>query len=160
LNRCRAFVRKPLNATSYPTKPTVFDHLDRLRERLPTIGKGADNADAIEESRQRNGGRRCCLDAWLEFQDDLVEDLFIEVLGAQEYQSAERGGRGIEEPHRRARPLIPVLPGDTPCPIGFTAERQVTQAAAVAKGGVGGVNLLRCPDLVLGGSVVGDLGPL
>ena len=83
-------------------------------------------------------------------QDDLVEDLLVEVLGPQQDQLAERGRRGVGEPHRRAGPLVPVLAGDGPGPVGFAGDRQAAQAAAVANGRVGGVDFLGRPGLVLG----------
>src|SRR5581483_8686524 len=72
----------------------------------------------------------------------------------------ERDGCGIEESHRRAGTLVPILAGDAPASVAFSEDCQPAQAAAIAHGSMRGVDFLRRPGLVLGRSAVDNFAPL
>jgi len=85
-----ALFGEPLDAAPNPAESPVLDHRDSLREGLSAIGEGGIDADTVEEIGRRNG-RRHGGRAPPDRQDDVVEDLFIKVLGAKKNELAERG---------------------------------------------------------------------
>jgi hypothetical protein len=81
-------VCEPLDASPNPVKSRILDHLDGLREGLSAIRKSGVNADTVQEIGRWDGSLQGRL-APANQQDDIVKDLFIEVLGAQKNQLAE-----------------------------------------------------------------------
>jgi hypothetical protein len=93
-------------------------------------------------------------------QYDLVECQFIQIAGADENEFGEVRGGGIGEFECAAGSLIPTLACKRPVPINVARDRKALHPAAVANGGLRGVDCFGRPILVFGHLVAGHPRPL
>ena len=151
---------KPLDAAPDPAKSRVLDHLDRLRERLSAIGKGGDDADAVQEIGHRDGGCRrglggrqpsktillktCSSKFWVPSSTSWLNEVVVVSVNLTVAPA----------------PLFQSLLVMLQAPSASRVIVRWLRPPPSRTDGVGGVNLLGGPGLVLGGSAVGDLGPL
>ena len=68
--------------------PPYLDHVDCLWQRLAAIGKRSHDTDAVQE-RGRRHGERLHWFARFRLHDDVIENLFVRVFGAQQHKATE-----------------------------------------------------------------------
>lgn len=149
--------REPLDASAHPTKAAVLDHVDRLRERLAAVGKRGHDSQAVQEFARRPGHGR---PPGHGFQSHMIEDLFVEIVRAQQHQLAELLGRGVVKSDQSAGALVPVLACDAPVTASGPGNRESAEPATIANRGPLGIDFGVGPSFFLGRNPVGDERPL